>query len=111
MQDLSLFLAGKSQIDPSQGDLGTSENVLKVILLANERRSSEGGAGGGGVSTLNRQLALKLAQNIQVEVTLFVPQFSCSEEERRVAKSNNIVIREAVERPGYDCLEWLSFPP
>ena len=65
----------------------------------------------GGVSTINRQLATFLAKHKQVEVTLLVPQFACSEEEKRAARSHNVVIREAERRPGFDPLEWLSFPP
>ena len=97
---------GTSQGEPAQGDLGTSENVLKVTLLASEWRSCK-----GGLSTINRELALKLAQHKQVEVTILVPQSACSEEERRFAKSHNITIREGLERPDFDSLEWLCFPP
>ena len=107
MQDLSLStVAGTSQGEPPQGNPGTSKTVLRVTLLASEWSSSK-----GGLSTINRQLALLLAQHMQVEVTVLVPQFACSEEERRVARSHNIAIREAERRPGYDSLEWLSFPP
>ena len=63
------------------------------------------------MSTINRELALKLAQHKQVEVTILVPQSACSEEERRFAKSHNITIREGLERPDFDSLEWLFFPP
>lgn len=102
MQDLFLCAtAGTSQGEPAQGNL---ERGLKVTLLGSEWRSSK-----GGLSTLGSQLALQLAR--QVEVTLLVPQFACSEEDRRVAKSHNIAIREAEKRPGYDSLDWLSFPP
>ena len=65
----------------------------------------------GGLSTINRQIATFLAKHRQVEVTLLVPQFACSEEEKRAARSHNVVIREAERRPGFDPLEWLSFPP
>ena len=66
----------------------------------------------GGLSTINRQLAILLGQHMQVEVTLLVPQFACSEEEKRAAGSHNVAIREAERRPGYnDPLDWLSFPP
>ena len=107
MQDLFFStVAGTSQGELAQGDRGTSKRVLKVTLLASEWRSCK-----GGLSTINRELALKLAQDMQVEVTFLVPQFVCSEEEKSFAKSHNITIREAVERPGYDTLEWLSFPP
>ena len=99
-------VAGKSQGQPAQGNLGTSERVLNVTLLASEWRSLK-----GGLSTINRELALELAQNLEVEVTLLIPQSACSEEERRVAKSHNITIREAERLPGYDSLEWLTFPP
>ena len=66
----------------------------------------------GGLSTINRQLAILLGRHMQVEVSLLVPKFACSEEEKRVARSYNVGIREAERRPGYnDPLDWLSFPP
>ena len=52
-----------------------------------------------------------MAKRSEVEVTLLVPQFACSEEEKRDAESHKIVIKEAERRPGYDPLDWLSFPP
>ena len=65
----------------------------------------------GGLSTINRHLAIRMAKRSEVEVTLLVPQFACSEEEKRDAESHKIVIKEAERRPGYDPLDWLSFPP
>ena len=66
----------------------------------------------GGLSTINRQLAIQLGKHMQVDVNLLVPQFACSEEEKRAAGSHNVAIREAERRPGYnDPLDWLSFPP
>ena len=66
----------------------------------------------GGLSTINRQLAILLAKHSEVEVTLLVPQFACSEEERRMARIHNVSLREAQKRPGYaDSLDWLSAPP
>ena len=107
MQDVFISTVGaKSQGEPAQGNLGTCERVLNVTLLASEWRSSK-----GGLSTINRELALQLAEHMEVEVTLLVPESACSEEERRVAKGHNITIREAERLPGYDPLEWLSFPP
>ena len=81
--------------------------VLKVALLANEWGSSK-----GGLSTLNRTLAIHLAKDANVEVTILVPEFECGEEHKRAAKSHNISIREARRLPAYsDPLDWLSFPP
>jgi len=61
---------------------------------------------------MNRLLATEVAQYEQVKVTVLVPEFACSEEEKRTAESLNVAIREAERRPGYDDpLDWLSFPP
>ena len=66
----------------------------------------------GGLSTINRQLAIQLAQHSEVEVTLLVPQSACSEDEKRMASSHNVSIREAKTLVGFsDPLDWLSFPP
>ena len=107
MQELSSStVIDTSQGVPAQGGPGRSDTALRVTLLASEWSSSM-----GGLSTINRQLATLLAKHNQVEVTLLVPQFACSEEEKRAARSHNVAIREAERRPGFDPLEWLSFPP
>ncbi|CAH3176627.1 unnamed protein product [Porites evermanni] len=81
--------------------------VLKVTLLANEWGSSK-----GGLSTINRTLAIQLAKDANVEVTILVPEFECGEEDKRAAKRHNISIREAGRLPAFsDPLDWLSFPP
>ncbi|CAH3191634.1 unnamed protein product, partial [Porites evermanni] len=81
--------------------------VLKVTLLANEWGSSK-----GGLSTINRTLAVHLAKDPHVEVTILVPEFECGEEHKRAAKSHNICIREAGRLPAYsDPLDWLIVPP
>ena len=81
--------------------------VLKVTLLANEWGSSK-----GGLSTINRTLAIHLAKDPHVEVTILVPEFECGEEHKRAAKSHNISIREAGRLPAYsDPLDWLIVPP
>ena len=81
--------------------------VLRVALLANEWGSSK-----GGLSTINRTLAIHLAKDANVEVTILVPEFECGEEDKRAAESHNIAIREAERLPGFsDPLDWLSFPP
>jgi len=75
-----------------------------VTILASEWGSSK-----GGLSTINRELAIQLAKFSDVEITFFVPQ--CSDEDKNVALSHSINIVEATRRPGYEELEWLSFPP
>ena len=47
-----------------------------------------------------------------MEVTLLVPPSSCSEEEKRLAQSHSVAIREVQSRTGYsDPLDWLITPP
>ena len=82
-------------------------SILNVSLLANEWGSSK-----GGLSTINRTLAIHLAKHPNVEVTILVPQFECSEDDERAAKGHNIAIREVERHPAFsDPLDWLSFPP
>ena len=83
----------------------TSE-TLKVTLLGDEWNSSA-----GGLSTINRELAIHLSKHPKVEVSLLVPEGSCKDEEKRAAQSFGITVVDAKERPGYDPLEWLNFPP
>ena len=77
---------------------------VQVTILASEWGSTK-----GGLSTINRELAIQLAKCPEVKITFFVPQ--CSEQEKKEALNHNINIIEARRRPGYDELEWLSFPP
>ena len=92
----------------SDAEQGHSERlILKVTLLANEWGSSK-----GGLATLNRSLAIHLAKDPHVEVTILVPKFEYGEEDKRAAKSHNISIREAEDLPGFsDPLDWLIVPP
>ena len=84
-----------------------SGETLKVVLLANEWGSSK-----GGLSTINRTIAINFARNSKVKVILLVPEFECSEEDKRTAQNHSITIREAQRRAGFsDPLDWLSFPP
>ena len=109
-----LFLQAPSNItDMSQSERGTlvnprgSDSKLKVSLLASEWSSLK-----GGLSTINRYLAIQLGGHSKVEVTLLVPPSSCSEEEKRLAQSHSVAIREVQSRTGYsDPLDWLITPP
>ena len=77
---------------------------VKVTILASEWESSK-----GGLSTLNRELAIQLAKFPEVEITFFLPR--CSEGERNQALSHNVKVLEAIPHPGFEELDWLSFPP
>ena len=84
----------------------SSDAKLKVTLLGSEWTSSA-----GGLSTLNRELAIHLSQHPQVEVSLLVPEGACKDEDKGEAKSYGVTVVDAKERPGYEPLDWLSFPP
>nr|XP_058942270.1 uncharacterized protein LOC131770568 [Pocillopora verrucosa] len=100
-------VAARSHDEASEINPMKSATALKVTLLGSEWSSSM-----GGLSTINRQLAILLAKHSEVDVTLLVPQFACSEDERRNASSHNVSIQEAEKLAGFsDPLEWLSFPP
>jgi len=77
---------------------------IKVTILASEWGSSK-----GGLSTINRELAIQLAKFPDVEITFFLPK--CSEQDKKEALGHKINIVEATRCPGYEELEWLSFPP
>ena len=80
------------------------DRTIKVTILASEWGSSK-----GGLSTINRELAIQLAKFADVEVTFFLPK--CSHESKKEAQHHGISIVEAERRPGYEELDWLSFPP
>ena len=71
--------------------------------------ASEWGSSKGRLSTINRELAIQLAKFSCLEVTFFLPK--CSEADKKAADSYTISILEAKRRPGFDELDWLSFPP
>ena len=77
---------------------------VEVTILASEWGSSK-----SGLSTLNRELAIQLAKFPFVKVTFFLPK--CSHENKEEAQHHGISIVEAERQPGYEELDWLSFPP
>ncbi|KAL9963917.1 hypothetical protein ACROYT_G027472 [Oculina patagonica] len=81
-----------------------SSRRFQITLLADEWKSSK-----GGLSTMNRELAIQLAKHPIAAVTLFVPK--CTDDDKEEAKQHNINIVEAYNLPGYEPLDWLSFPP
>ena len=77
---------------------------LNVTLL-----SSEWGSTKGGFSTINRELAIQLAKNDNVEVSMYLPV--CSEEDKRAAAGLGVRLFEAKKKPGYDPIDWLASIP
>jgi len=90
--------------ESEEHDQGYGSSKIKVTILA-----SEWGTSKGGLSTINRELAIQLAKFPDVEITFFLPK--CSEEDKKEALGHKINIVEAKRRPGFEELEWLSFPP
>ena len=80
--------------------------ILNITLLASEWKSTA-----GGLSTLNRELAIHLAQIQNVRVSLLVPEGACNDEDKMKAKSFGISILDAKKCVGLDPLVWLSNPP
>ena len=80
--------------------------ILNITLLASEWKSSA-----GGLSTLNRELAIHLAQIQNVRVSLLVPEGACNDEDKREARSFGVSILDAKKCVGVDPLLWLSNPP
>ena len=81
-----------------------SSRSLRVTFLASEWGSSK-----GGLSTLNRELAMNIAKNPRVKVSYFV--LSCNDEDKKAAQSHKIELIKAAKWPGFDEMDWLSFPP
>ena len=89
---------------PQEHDPIYGSRKLHVTLLASEWGSSK-----GALSTINRELAIQLAKFPYIKVTFFLPK--CSDEDKKAAESHHITILEAKRRPGFNELDWLSFPP
>ncbi|KAL9961854.1 hypothetical protein ACROYT_G030882 [Oculina patagonica] len=94
------------QVVSEQRDPLCTTATLKVTIFGDEWSSSA-----GGLSTLNRELAIHLAEQPNVEVTFFVPEGACCDAHKTAAQSYGITVVEAKKRTGYGRLDWLSFPP
>ena len=78
---------------------------VQVTILASEWGSSK-----GGLSTISRELAIQFGKcPHQVKITFFLPK--CSQEDKKLALQHNVKIVEASPLPGFEELDWLSFPP
>ena len=81
-----------------------SRRKLNVTLLGSEWGSSK-----GGLSTLNREIAIQLAKNTNMKVSMYLPQ--CSEEDKRAAAGLGVCLLKAKEKPGYDAIDSLAWIP
>ena len=79
---------------------------LYITLLGSEWNSLA-----GGLSTLNREFAIHLAQHTNARVSLLVPEGTCNDRDKREAHSFDINVVETKQRPGYEPLDWLGIPP
>ena len=69
---------------------------LCITLLASEWNSL-----GGGLSTLNREFAIHLAQQTNVRVSLLVSEGACNDRDKKEAQSFDVNVVEAKQRPGW----------
>ena len=81
-----------------------SNSKLQVTLLADEWKSSK-----GGLSTINRELAIHLAEHPNVSVTFLVPE--CTEDDKNESSACNVRIVKAQEHYAFNPVDLLSFPP
>lgn len=86
--------------------VSSTSKTLNVTLLSGEWSSSA-----GGLSTLNREVAIKLAEQKGLKVSLLCPEGACSSEENAEANGYGINIVEAKKRAAYDRFDWLISPP
>ena len=77
---------------------------LKVTLLGSEWGSTK-----GGLSTINRELAIQLAKNDNVEVSMYLPWYS--EEDKRAAAVFKVCLLKAKKKPGFEPIDWLATIP
>ena len=82
----------------------TSEGKLKLTLLGSEWGSTK-----GGLSTINREIAIQLAKNGNVEVCMYLPAFS--DEDKNAADKSGVRLLKAKEKAGYDTIDWLASIP
>ena len=58
---------------------------------------------------MNRELAIQLAKEDNVEVCMYLPAFS--DEDREAADKCRVRLLKAEEKPGYDPIDWLASVP
>ena len=98
-------MSGSLSQEPTEGCPSLiSSKKLKVTLL-----SCEWGSTKGGLSTINRELAIQLAKNENVDVCMYLPQ--CSEQDERAAAGFGVCLLKAKRKPGYDPIDWLASVP
>ena len=81
--------------------ISNSSRKIKVTLLSSEWGSTE-----GGLSTINRELAIQLAKDDNMEVCMYLPAFS--DEDKKVADKCRVRLLKAKEKPGYHPTDWLA---
>ena len=88
----------------------SSSNPVRVTILANEWGRRWGFL--EGKSILTTELSKQLAKFPPAKVSVLVPEGSCDELHKTVAKSHNVTMVEAKKQPGLkDPNDWLYFPP
>ena len=75
-----------------------------MTLLAYEWGSTK-----GELSTMNRELAIQLAKDDNMEVWMYLPAFS--NEDKNAADECRVHLLKAEEKPGYDPIDWLASVP
>ena len=92
-----------SQADRESNSASTSRK-LRVTLLGDEWKSTK-----GGLSTINRELAIHLANHGSLEVSVYLPQYS--EEDKKNAQDQDVCLVKAKEMIGYEPNYWLAYLP
>ena len=75
-----------------------------MTLLAYEWGSTK-----GELSTMNRELAIQLAKDDDIEVCMYLPAFS--NEDKNAADKCRVHLLKAEDKPGYDPIDWLASVP
>ena len=105
-----IFSVSSASVAPSEEapggySISTSSRKLKVTLL-----SIEWGSTKGGLSTINRELAIQLAKYDNVEVCMYLPEFS--DKDQKEASDCRVSLLKAEKKPGYDDpIDWLASVP
>ena len=71
--------------------------------------TSEWGSTKGCLSTINRELAIQLVKDENVEVCMYLPAYS--DEDKKAAADCSVSLLKAKEKPGHDPIDWLASIP
>ncbi|XP_067019965.1 uncharacterized protein [Acropora muricata] len=101
-----------SQSTPGLSSQEATEGCASLVSIRKLKVTffgSEWGSTKGGFSTINRELAIQLAKNDNVEVSMYLPWYS--EEDKRAAAEFKVFLLRGKKKPVFEHIDCLAMIP